>query len=318
LSVALGLHKSDVIWGAACSGVLVTLIPLRFSALLSGFGVFLVVGAVLAVVTSGLVLLDADRVNNSQTLFGDMNVYGVPIVMGGVALAVADHPVFPDVYATAQDKDTFKKGLVIGFLIFLAIAISLCIFAYLPFGIDLHPVVLTNIGKDSHGERVKSIPPWLSMACNAALSVRCIQTLPAFLRPCVAVLREILKCVSCQILNLSGPEKMETELSLLIPQPLKFFGRMMLTVFVYTICAFCADLLSGLLMEITTLMGAFFKSLNAFILPCMSYAIICRKQMQSKPVRRCLVIIILMIGVSYGVLGTFSAIMSIMSISNKR
>jgi len=310
LSATFGLDAEKVVWSAAALGVVVTLIPKRFFSILSVLGVFLTTVAVAAAVVSG-VLLFPDRVADSQSLFGTVGLSGMLFGVSSTAVAVGDHAVFPGLYAAAQDRQCFQSGLVMGYAIFLCVVLVLCITTYAAFGVSLDAVVLTNIGEDAEGNPDGMMPNWVPVACNILLAVRTMVVIPNFMKPMITLLQETV--IHFTNVDLSMPKDMETEFAMLKESPGKFMGRLALICLSFFICALCGDLLSDFISDLETLISSLFKSINVFIIPCWGYWTLCGRSLKGQPVKKCIILLLVLLGVVWGIFGTISAVSTIAS-----
>lgn len=300
LGSTFSCSSTRMIWMGAFLGSFFTLIPDRFMAVVSAAGIFLVLGAVLVVVCSGLALA-ADGVDQGQSFLGTDGLFGLPGVMGTVGMAVADHPVFPRLYCASRSRESYRKGLGIGYSIFLAVALMLSTAAYATYGTSIKSVVLTNIGQDAHGMKLKNFPAELTVVCNVALSIRCIQVLPAFLNPVIQQIEQIVVHMS------DGRSWLPSKLSQSRWNPA---SRFMLTLVSLFVCAHISVCLSEVLFELETVVGALFKSANAFVIPCWGYLVLCRARLEGKAFKKAGLMALLVVGFVYGIVGTIAGLTS--------
>lgn len=305
LAHTLSLPVPDVIFAVVPIAFLIKMVPTRYFSMLSILGLFLVLAACAACVYSGIELPEP---STSKSMWGTVSLAGVFSTMGAVAVCVSDHPVFPELYHSSRSKAAFQKGLVIGFMVFLLVALVLGAATYASFGASLHQVALKNIGFDTHHQPVPAVPQWLGPTCNIVLSARCVQVMPNFLGPILELVYGILKRCG---LDLSIPYgNAESELSLLKSYPGKCVGRLVIIGSCLLLCGFCSSLFDNLMDLVESLMSSMFKSVNAFVIPCLGYYALCRSQLHGKPLKRFSLLFILSIGVSYGVVGTITSLQS--------
>jgi len=62
---------------------------------------------------------------------------------------------------------------------------------------------------------------------------------------------------------------------------------------------------------VESLVSSMFKSVNAFIIPCVGYYALCGSKLRGKPFKRFLLLLVLSMGVLYGVVGTITSLLSL-------
>jgi len=305
LGHALSIPVQSVILAVVPFAFLIKMVPARYMSVFSLLGLLLVLGACAACIFSGVSLAEPAT---SQSMLGTVGFAGVFSTMGAVAVCVSDHPVFPELYHSSNNKAAFQKGLGIGFMVFLLAALVLGVTTYASFGTSLEEVVLTNIGYDTHQQPVQNLPPWLAPVCNVVLSARCVQVMPNFLGPILSLIYGTL--YRCGI-DMSIPLDMESELSLLSSHPCRCLGRLLIIGSCLLLCAACSILFDDLMDLVESLVSSMFKSVNAFIIPCVGYYALCGSKLRGKPFKRFLLLLVLSMGVLYGVVGTITSLLSL-------
>lgn len=299
LASTCNISMTHAIWISAFLGFLFTLIPKRFMAGISACGIFLVLGAVVTVLYSCVVVLLPSREDMSQSTFGSDGLRGVTGVMGAVAVGIGDHAFLPNLFCASASPEAFRKGLAIGYYVYLVVALLLGLVAYATYGVSSHPVVLTNIGTDAYGMKVGSVPGGLSVFCNVALAIRCVQVLPAILDPMVQQLLYFVRLISGADVSI-----VKVKLDRNDESPWNSVSFCSVTVVSLISCAVTAVSLADFIFELVTVIGALFKSVNAFVIPCYAYLSICGARLEGHRFKHVLINAILMVGLIYGVVGT--------------
>lgn len=291
----------------ALVGVLLHMVPRRYFSVLSVLGLSFTLAAAAAVVGSGLELLP-DSASTGQSAFGTGGaVAGGVMTLSAVAMGCGDHAVFPGIYAGSQDPGSYRRGMQLGFLAFGVLAALLCAVAYATFGSALNPVALTNIGLDGDGRHFAGVPGVLRTTANTALALRSLTVMPVFMKPVLTsvggAFGRLLRA------DVALPPGAESDLDLLKESKgrARFAARLVMTCVVWGLAAALGVALADLLAELETLMCSFFKSVNVFVIPACGYLTICRSDLRQRPLQAVAAVLLLVLGVSWGIVGSTAA-----------
>jgi len=298
------LPQTLVVFSAASLSILLTLVPQRYVSVLSLFGILMTVFASGALTASGL-LLPAKMITDSQSLLGSNGFSGAFTVFAAVALCVGDHAVFPSVYSDVASHDgaVYRAGMSRGFYMFLGLALLVSATAYATFGTALDPMALTNIGKGLQGGALHGFPSWIAVGCNVALAVRSLVVLPHFLAPVISSVMKTWSPRAAHNLELRLPSSAGQTSAI----------RLLATCLTFYACASGACLLAGRLTELETLTSSLFKSMNAVIIPCWGYFVLCQHRLRGKPLRTFFLLAVLVAGVIWCIFGTAFAVSTLFS-----
>jgi hypothetical protein len=292
IGTPLRLPKDLLTAGAATLGVLISLIPKRYVALLSIIGLALTLCCTAAVVGYGFSL---QPWNQGQSIYGRDGPVGLVYTVSFVGICVADHPVFPGLYNQAEKSSNYFRGLSVGFLLFTCIAVVLGSCSYLVFGSISQKVILSNLGHDSNDDKMPGLA-WLGLTANLFIAFRTLLVLPSFIRPVVGVVQDI-------VFGVAGWDERSC-------MSRRTGGRVVLLSVSFALCAGAAILLQDFLSEIEALTGSLFKSINALIIPCLSYLRLCR----TRPIERVYITVIIAAASVWGVYGTYDSLRKISTV----
>jgi len=309
LTVITGFSGDVCIWVSALAALLIAVLPSHYFVALTVLGVFLTAGAMGTVSVGGLALLP-NQINTSQSVLGISSVSGLCFTVASVGMCVGSHACFPAIHSAAPDTKCYQSGLTLAFAFFVVVTLIFCICTYATYGMAIQPWALDNLGKDVFGQPLNWVPRWVVQACNFGLSVKILVVLPQIMIPVLKLLQDGI--VRFTGVDLSCPLNTASELSLVRSDPRKFLLRMALLASCFAAGAACAQFLADSVAEFETLMSAFFKSVNVFILPCWSYYTLCGEKLQGKPHKTVFLLVVLSAGVLWGVVGTLTSIRSIL------
>lgn len=290
----LRLPKDLLIAAAAASGALLSLVPKRFIALVSVVGLGLTVTCAFVVVFHGLSL---HHWGDGQSLYGKRGPCGAVYTVSFVAIAVADHPVFPGLYNSVEEPKDFVKGIKYGFSFFTLAAVVLCCTSYLTFGSTLQSVVLINIGHDGYYNPIARLA-WMQIVANMLIAFRSLLVLPSFIRPVVGAIQDTFLGVA----ELRVDARLRSK---------RRGVRLFLIFAAFGLCAVAAVALVDFLPEVENLTSSLFKSMNALIIPCWSYYRLCKGHLVGKPLQRLFLFVVIFGAIFWGCYGTYSAMVNI-------
>lgn len=309
LTVFTGLSGNVCIWLSALASLVIAVAPPHIFVLLTVFGVFLTGGAMGAVSVGGLELYP-NQADTSQSILGNGGASGLCFTIASVGMCVGSHAAFPAIHSSGHDTKCFKGGLTLAFAFFTVVTLIFCASTYATYGTAIQPWALDNLGKDIYGETLPYIPQWVVQACNFCLALKILVVCPQIMIPVVKLLQDA--CTRLTGVDLSCPANVTSELSLLKINPRLFLLRMALLAVAFAAGAMCAQFLADSVAEFETLMSAFFKSVNVFILPCWSYYALCGEKLRGKPFQTFFLFAVLVSGAVWGAVGTYTAICSIL------
>jgi hypothetical protein len=291
----LGLSKELIISVAAGCGVLLSLVPKRFMAIVSVLGLVLTLTCAAAVVAWGF---NTGPRPNSNSLYGTQGVIGLVYMASFAGICVADHPVFPGLYNSARKPDDFFNGLIYGFAFFALSALVVSSCTYFTFGSNVQPVVLLNMGHDTHMKPIGRFE-WMETVANMVIAFRTLLVLPSFIRPVVGIIEDV------------GLRAFGFDWDLHVQRRRGY--RFSLIFVAFSVCTIAAVILQDYLPEIEALTGSLFKSVNALIIPCWSYYRLCKPTFT---ITRLAIHVVILGAFVWGFYGTYSAVTSIMADSS--
>jgi hypothetical protein len=298
-----------MIYANAAVCLCISIAPRRYFTVIAKLGVGITLAAIVVVIASGLSLLP-DEIDREQTYFG-RGVAGISGSLATVVLSCGDHVCFPDIYhATGCSKRTYKKGIIMGFAIFLSSVMVFSISCYMTFGTTIKPNVLTNIGLNARGERTQ-FPSWLGVATNAVLAFRFLFIIPCFM-PCIFA---ALDAIAGKVLrvDLSDAANLDSIIAFLPDRACTFMVCLTTRIIGYAILASCAAFFESFLGALVTIVGSLFQSVNVIVIPCLAYYRLCPEKLQGRYVKTACLWLMVVIGMIWCVGGTYIGVMDVVS-----
>jgi len=285
----------------------ISIAPRRYFFIIAKVGVAITLAAIAVVIVSGLSLLP-DEIDRRQDDFG-RGIAGIPGSLATVMLSCGDHVCFPDVYhATGRCKRIYKKGVIMGFAIFVGCMLAFCIPCYVTFGTTIKPNVLTNIGLDALGNRTQ-FPMWLGVATNAVLAFRFLFIIPCFM-PCIFVALDAMAGKVFRM-DLSDVSRLDSILVLLPARACTFIVCFTTRMVGYAILVVCATFFESFLGALVTIVGSLFQSVNVIVIPCLAYYKLCPERLQGRYMKTTFLWLMVVIGMTWCVGGTFTGVMDV-------
>jgi len=307
---SLGFSVNKMICANAVVCLCISLIPRRYFSIIAKLGVAITLAAIAVVVASGLSLIPSGTANRHQSSFG-AGFAGVSGSLSTVILSCGDHVCFPDIYtATGSQKQTYKKGIVMGFSIFLLCVLGFCIPCYFTLGDTIEPNVLTNIGMNGHGE-ITSFPREFRIVTNAVLAFRFLFIIPCFMPAIFAASDSFAGAILK--MELSDAAGVESIFVFLREWPRKFTVCLVSRVIGYCILVCSAIFFASFLGPLVTIVGSLFQSINVIVIPCLAYNRLCPEKLQGRPAKRLLLWLLVLVGLIWCIGGTVTGVMDVIA-----